>query len=146
MIATAIDIRLIGEQAELEQSYKLRRDIFMDEQSVTEEEEFDGLDDTCTHYLAKVAGIVAGTVRLREISIDEIKIERLCVAKDYRGHGVGRQIMKKILKDIQDKNIKTVLLSGQTHALGFYQSFGFKPYGDEFMDARIPHRNFKLEL
>lgn len=146
MVATAVDVHLISEEADLEKSFQLRRDVFINEQAVTEDEEFDELDNTCTHYLAKIAGIVAGTIRLRTLETGEKKIERLCVAKNYRGHGVGRQIMQKVLKDVKDSNTKTVLLNGQTHAVGFYQSFGFKPYGDEFMDSRIPHRSLKLEL
>jgi len=149
MVSNAITVEVIDSKEDLEKAYQLRHDVFIDEQSVTKEEEYDGLDDECTHYLAKVAGMVAGTVRLRPLKKSEdgdIKIERLCVSKNFRGHNVGRNIMEKILQDIREKGLKTVLLYGQTHALGFYQSFGFKPYGDEFMDARIPHRKLKLEL
>tara|TARA_R110000868_G_scaffold218576_2_gene469132 strand:- start:62702 stop:63142 length:441 start_codon:yes stop_codon:yes gene_type:complete len=146
MLATAIVVNTITEKSDIEKAFQLRRDVFMGEQGVTEEEEFDGLDNTCTHYLASVAGTVAGTVRLRTLEDGVQKIERLCVSKNYRGHGVGRKIMEKLLMDMKNNGTHTVHLYGQTHAVGFYQSFGFKAYGDEFMDARIPHRKLKLEL
>lgn len=147
MAKTAIDVHVIKTEEEIKHAFNLRRDVFMGEQGVTEDEEFDGLDDgdNCTHYLAKVAGMSAGTVRLYKKQ-NSLKLQRLCVAKNYRGFGVGRKIVEKVIADAKKNGIQTIELEAQTHAIGFYQSFGFKAYGDEFMDARIPHRKMKLEL
>lgn len=149
MNSAAIDVHIIENQQELETAFDIRRQVFMGEQGISEAEEFDGLDEKSTHYIANIAGTAAGSVRVRPLKKNEggdVKIERLCVLKDYRGFGVGRKMMERILKDIKANGHKTVLLYGQTHAVGFYQSFGFKPFGDEFLDARIPHRRLKLEL
>lgn len=149
MANTAIDIHVIENKSELQQAFDLRTQVFVGEQNVTEAEEFDGLDDDCVHYLAKVAGVVAGTLRIRPLKNHEegdVKIERICVSQAFRGHGVGRKIVEKVLKDLKSQGHQNVILYGQTHALGFYQSFGFKPYGDEFLDARIQHRKLKLQF
>jgi predicted GNAT family N-acyltransferase len=149
MVKTAIDVHVIESEDELKQAFDIRTQVFVGEQSVTEAEEFDGLDNDCTHYIAKVANVVAGTLRIRPLKNHEegdVKIERICVAQAFRGHGVGRKIVEKVLNDLKNQGYKNIVLYGQTHALGFYQSFGFKPYGDEFLDARIPHRKLKLQF
>lgn len=149
MVSTAIQVQVINNDEALAQAFQIRREVFIAEQNITEEEEFDGLDDESTHYLAKIAGVTAGTCRVRPLKDHpegDVKIERISILKNYRGHGVGRKIVEKVLADIQKQGYKTVVLYGQSHATGFYQSFGFKAFGDEFMDARIPHRKMKIEL
>lgn len=149
MVKTAIDVHVIENNEELKQAYEIRTEVFVGEQGVTQDEEFDGLDDACTQYIAKVAGVTAGTARVRILKNSdegEVKLERISVLKNFRSYGVGRKIVERILHDLKGQGYKHVVLYGQTHALGFYQSFGFKPFGDEFMDARIPHRKLKLDL
>lgn len=145
MINNAIDVRIIENELDLEKAFDIRRQVFMGEQAVTEAEEFDGKDKGATHYLASVAGITAGTVRI----INHGKtwdLQRLSILSEYRGFGVGRKIVERIISDARKENVKEIHLEAQTHALGFYQSFGFQPHGDEFLDARIPHRKMTLKL
>ena len=65
---------------------------------------------------------------------------------DYQGQGLGEQIMKRILSDLKLSAVASAKLSAQTYAIPFYEKLGFVVYGDEYMDAGIPHKDMKLFL
>jgi len=124
----------------------VRREVFIDEQGVSAPEEVDGLDDACIHLLAMQGDAVIGAARIRPL--DGIaKIQRVCVRKDRRGTGAGAAIMRFAIDFARrDGRFGTVVLGAQTHALDFYRKFGFTEYGEEYLDAGIPHRDMTLSL
>ncbi len=118
----------------------IRRKVFIDEQHVSEEEEMDGLDDRADQYLVHVDGRPAATARVRYPDGTKGKVERVAVLREFRGLGLGQKIMEKIIEDISDRHgIKEILLAAQTRVTGFYEKLGFTAYGEEFLDANIPH-------
>lgn len=121
----------------------VRRVVFMQEQGVPAELEWDEDDAVSRHFLAEDdAGHPIGTARL----LPDGHIGRMAVLEFWRRHGVGTALMRHVLSAARTAGHGTVELAAQTHALGFYTRFGFESWSDEFMDAGIPHRNMRLVL
>ncbi len=119
----------------------VRTPVFIVEQNVSEEEEWDGLDDQCVHVLAYATDtdgeeIPVGTARL----LLDGKIGRMAVLKQYRGHGIGGKLLTMLMDEARARGHNEVTLAAQIHAIPFYEQFGFAAHGEEFMDANIPHR------
>ena len=113
----------------------IRCEVFVGEQNVPEELEIDGLDGEAKHVLTFVDGVPIGTGR---ILIDG-HIGRVAVLKNYRGHGIGKLIMKELIKWAQDMILEKVWLSSQWHAHSFYLDFGFVCVGEIYRAAGIDH-------
>jgi len=121
----------------------VRTSVFVREQSVTEREEWDGLDAECAHVVAETRehGVI-GTGRLHPSG----KIGRMAVLADWRGLGVGAAILRRLLEEAAGHRLESVYLHAQVAVLGFYARFGFVAEGDEFEEAEIPHRLMRLRL
>jgi predicted GNAT family N-acyltransferase len=123
----------------------IRMQVFVLEQGVAESEEWDGLDEGAEHFLLTDAAPV-GTARLRYVD-GKAKIERVAVLPSHRGKGAGSALMQCVLEHIRAQaKVSTVVLSGQTQAMRFYESLGFKSAGGEYMEAGIPHYRMELAL
>ncbi|SEM49955.1 GNAT family N-acetyltransferase [Halomonas caseinilytica] len=121
----------------------IRRRVFIDEQAVPPEEEWDGRDAECRHFLAlDDTGKALGTARL----LPDGHIGRVAVLQDARGLGVGLALMKAAIASAQRRGDTSVALAAQIQALPFYERLGFQAHGDTFLDAGIPHRNMTLFL
>jgi predicted GNAT family N-acyltransferase len=122
---------------------QIRKIVFVDEQRVPEELEWDGSDEHCLHVLAETAaGGAVGTGRL----LADGHIGRMAVMKGWRGRGVGGALLAELIAAAREARHSMVELSAQTHAIGFYRRFGFEVVGDEYLDAGIPHRMMRLAL
>ena len=131
---------------EIQQCLDIRFTVFVEGQHVPIHEELDGKDTASDHYLLFYSGYPSGVARVRYLE-DYAKIERVAILDEYQGRGFGREIMRLILSDLQQQTlIKQVKLSSQTYAIPFYEKLGFVVYGDEYMDAGIPHKDMKLFL
>jgi len=121
----------------------VRTTVFVKEQSVAENEEWDGLDPECVHVIAEHPdeGVI-GTGRLHPSG----KIGRMAVLAAWRGHGIGAAILRHLLDEAGRQGLQAVYLHGQVHVLGFYARFGFISEGPEFDEAGIPHRLMRLRF
>ncbi|MCG8545899.1 MAG: GNAT family N-acetyltransferase [Alphaproteobacteria bacterium] len=141
-----MDIRFVEDEQDIRECLRLRRIVFIEEQGVSEAEEVDGRDPESRHVLVRDGRAPIAAARVRFLD-DVAKIERVCVLSAHRGKGLGAQIMKFILAEMAaDPRIETVRLGAQTHALAFYQRLGFVAFGDEYLDAGIPHRDMKIDF
>jgi predicted GNAT family N-acyltransferase len=113
--------------------------VFQEEQGVSAELEFDGLDASATHFLAYINGQAVGTARIREIDADTFKIERLAVLPDYRKQGIGKLLMKSALSVIAQRGKFLVIVHAQIYIAPLYQQLGFAIVGEKFKEAGIPH-------
>ena len=121
----------------------VRETVFIHEQAVPEELEWDGLDPQCAHVLAwNDQGDAIGTARMQPNGT----IGRMAVLKDWRGLGAGRALLEALLDCAVRQELTRVTLSAQTHAIGFYERAGFHVVGELFTDAGIPHRKMVKEL
>jgi predicted GNAT family N-acyltransferase len=120
----------------------IRTVVFLEEQHVPEELEWDDEDKVCVHVLAKVNDEYIATGRL----LDSGQIGRMAVLKPYRKKGVGSAMLKKILFIAELNNMNSVFLNAQVDAVDFYKKFGFIEEGDVFDDAGIPHLKMTKQL
>jgi predicted GNAT family N-acyltransferase len=121
----------------------LREQVFVIEQSVPRELEWDGQDEASSHFLAlNEAGQPLGCARLLPTG----QIGRMAVLQEQRGHGLGMRLLIEAIEHAKRLGFTRVTLHAQTHAAGFYRKAGFLPFGDEFMEAGIPHQEMALEL
>ena len=121
----------------------IRTTVFVEEQSVPAELEWDGIDGQCLHVLAaSAAGAAIGTGRL----LPDGHIGRMAVLKDWRGCGVGGRILTELVTAARERQHAVVELSAQTHALAFYRRHGFEVVSGEYLEAGIPHRAMRLSL
>lgn len=121
---------------------EIRRVVFIEEQSVPQEEEWDGRDEQCSHFIAYLEDQPVGTARL----LPDGHIGRVAVLDSARGAGIGYQLMEAAIQAAREAGHPHVALSAQLHALAFYQRLGFVAHGGTFMDAGIPHREMLLTL
>ena len=136
----------IVNSADKKKAFEIRDLVFCKEQKVSKKIEFDGLDQFCDHYLAKINEVPIGTARVREQIRGTFKIERMAVLKRYRKKGVGKAIIKKILKHYLNRNnINKLILNSQIEAKDFYKKFGFVEVGKEFVEANIKHKKMIYE-
>ena len=123
----------------------IRRAVFVVEQHVPEDAEWDGFDAVSRHVLALADGVPPvpiGTGRL----LPDGHIGRMAVLKSWRGRGVGRALLAALLALARQLQFEKVVLHAQTHAIPFYEKQGFTAHGPEFMEAGIAHRVMRLTL
>ena len=121
----------------------VRKTVFIEEQQVPVELEWDDEDDLAWHWLAEnSAGDAIGTVRL----LRSHQIGRMAVLANYRNQGIGKQLLQAAIEQAIANDWFDVYLHAQTHAIDFYARAGFVAEGPEFMDAGIPHRTMRKIL
>lgn len=136
----------IGKTEDLTECHALRVEVFVVEQGVSQEEEFDDLDGVSEHFIARDEGKPVGTARVFELGHIG-KIGRVCVAKSHRGTGLGAAIIEVCLAELKSRvGITEVKLGAQNYAMDFYARFGFEVVGEEYMDGGIPHHDMVLVL
>lgn len=123
--------------SDAEQLKPLRLQVFVAEQGVPEDEEFDADDPRSQHFMARDAeGTVVGVARLTP----DGRIGRMAVDAEWRGRGVGSALLQSAIDAAAARGLSEVRLSAQTHALEFYARHGFEASGEVFDDCGIPHR------
>ena len=142
MKGSSLEIREGSWEALGAEASEIRRAVFIEEQRVPLEEEWDGRDPACRHFLALLEGRPVGTARL----LPDAHIGRVAVLARARGSGIGAALMAAAIEAARRDGHPAVELAAQTHALAFYARLGFTPFGDEFIDAGILHRNMRLPL
>lgn len=121
----------------------LREKVFIEEQRVPRELEWDEWDARSDHAVAcDGTGRAIGTARLSP----DGRIGRMAVLREWRRRGVGTALMKAMLDQARGRSLSRVTLHAQIHAAGFYRRFGFSEWGGKFLEAGIPHVEMRLEL
>lgn len=129
----------------------LRREVFIEEQGVSEAEEWDGRDATAWHLCVEDAqGQCVGTGRLLDEGTTAAgrgaRIGRMAVRKAWRGHGVGAMLMHQFLRWSAELGFAQLVLDAQVHAIDFYQKFDFVVVSEIFLDAGIEHKKMRRDL
>ena len=124
---------------------EIRRVVFIEGQEVPEHEERDGKDADALHLIAFHDDTPVGTARLL-LQGDTGKIGRVAVLDVARGLGLGKALMEMAADVLREEGATNATLAAQDHAIGFYEALGYVAFGEEFMDAGIPHRNMSKRL
>lgn len=126
---------------ELETAFYIRKEVFVSEQGVSLEDEFDQYDQLnngCDHILVYYNGEPVGTGRVRVVE-GVGKLERICILKQYRKYGLGKVIIEALERIVEKRGVSSVKLHGQVQAQGFYHKLGYDVSSDAFMEDGIPH-------
>ena len=124
------------------EGFRLRREVFIVEQDVPADMEFDADDLTAFHFVAIVSGEVCGTLRVIHAE-DCVKIGRVVVSLPWRGKGVMSAMIRQAMDAHKDVRDNRFYLTAQSDKTAMYERFGFKSYGDEFFEVGIPHYAMK---
>jgi len=131
-----IIVKKISTTDDLQQAFRIRDTVFVKEQGCPADLEHEH-DDTATHFLAIIGGLPAGAARWRRTA-QGYKLERVAVLKAYRGKGIASALIEAVLADLP-ANAEMIYLHAQTGAATLYERHGFRPTGEPFAEAGIPH-------
>nr|WP_117190694.1 GNAT family N-acetyltransferase [Rhizobium terrae] len=124
------------------EAFRLRREVFIIEQNVPPEEEFDADDLSAYHVVAIKSGDVCGTLRVI-LAKDYVKIGRVVTGIAWRGQGVASAMLRHAMEEHKNVRDGRFHLAAQSDKMALYERFGFKAYDGEFLDVGIPHFNMK---
>ncbi|MCP4234854.1 MAG: GNAT family N-acetyltransferase [Aestuariibacter sp.] len=126
---------------DLEALRAIREAVFIVEQKVPKDLEWDGLDGEAIHALAvDQSGQPVGTARL----LPSGQIGRMAVMKPWRSRGTGRALLTSLLNAAKAANMTGIYLNAQKEAIQFYEKQGFQVTGPEFYEANIPHQKMEI--
>lgn len=121
-------------QKEITDHFYVRGMVFVVEQKIDYEIEFDGLDGECILFTAYIDNLPVGAARLYKN-----KVGRVATLKAYRQQGVASAIMKEIENFALNHQVKELILHAQLYVKDFYHKRGYLPIGDIFQEADIDH-------
>jgi len=141
----SITVKKANNEIEMRRVFEIREEVFVKEQHVAPEDEYDGYEKDSNHFLAMLDDNAVGAARWR-LTEKGVKLERFAVLKPARGKGVGKALVEAVLKDIQENPAtkgKLVYMHAQLSAIPLYEKFGFLKVGGLFTECDIQH--YKME-
>lgn len=136
-------VRKVVSKEDFDAIFKVRKIVFVQEQQVSEEEEYDEFETTSTHLMAEIKGECVGTMRFRTTE-KGVKFERFAVLKTFRNQKIGKALLLQALQLVSAD--AEVYLHAQIQVVGFYSNFGFQEEGALFYEAGISHKKMKRFL
>jgi len=135
----SIIFKLVEDGSELDGAFHVRRAVFVEEQGVDEDIEYDGLDNEALQMVVKQDDEIIGTARVRFLGEDKAKIERMAVLQSFRRRGIGSGMMSFLASELKVRRISHVVLHAQYIAIPFYEACGYSSMGSPFWEAGIKH-------
>ncbi len=120
----------------------IRQTVFIEEQGISADIEFDGKDTESIHAIISQDGKAFGVGRI----LKDGHIGRIAILKEHRAKGFGSKIVLSLIEEAKNKSYNRVYLGSQKHALDFYTKLGFKAFDDEYIVAGISHQSMELIL
>ncbi len=147
--ANNFSIQVVDWQNYQETLRSIRTRVFIEEQNVPVELEWDGLDEQAVHILALMTEsqqtTATGCARIL-FSGQQAHIGRMAVLSHCRGQGIGSQMLQACIAHCRHNHMEKIILNAQVYVLSFYLKAGFSISSDEFSDAGIAHREMTLNL
>ena len=138
---------IAGNDEWLQAAFRIREKVFVDEQNVPADEEYDEFETTARHFLAFADETPCGTARWRHTG-NGIKLERFAVLAQFRGQKAGSALVQAVLDDIRAQPGtagRQLYLHAQLTAMPLYRKFGFRPVGEMFLECDIRHYKMILD-
>lgn len=137
--ARVLNVQIATTERQKQDAFAIRQQVFVVEQQISPEEEFDEYDPAAMHVVLydNVVPVAAG--RTRTVDRETGKIERICVLASHRQKGAGRLIVEALEQAAMKQGLHKAKLHAQTQAEGFYQKLGYHTVSDVFIEADIPH-------
>ena len=135
-----LTIKLVENEAEMEEALGVRFRVFVSEQNVPMDEELDEIDSSATHAIAihNGQGVATGRVFYRDDD-SAARIGRMAVDTSWRRHGVGRRLLTFLEQEATKRGVSTYILNAQVYVKDFYAANGYQERGEEFLEAGIVH-------
>jgi len=152
-----VGVRRVTTDDERADAVAVRHAVFVEEQGVPEDIEYDGRDDEAIHFVAyrddrkggdgeSEDANPVGAARLRAVDDSTAKVERVAVRADARGEGWGRRLMAELEATAAERGVETLVLHSQTHVEDFYLQLGYETVSEVFEEADIPHVEMEKSL
>ena len=128
-------------------AHALRREVFVDEQGFALADDLDERDKTSLHVLGVSedgSPVCCARVFWQEPGV--LHVGRVCVRRALRGKGVGSSLMKEIARKARQMGARRLELGAQCGKEGFYETLGFVPFGQRFLDADAWHIGMGRDL
>ncbi len=131
----SVEVRVADWHRDNRDIRRIREAVFIAEQSIPAELEWDEDDLSAVHFLAVEGDYAVGTARL----LADGEIGRVSVLKDWRGLRVGDKLLQAVIAHANSLGLREQKLSAQVHATAFYEHHGFRVVSGEFLEAGLPH-------
>ena len=141
-----LSYKLVTSDGDLKEAFGVRKKVFVEEQGISEDIEFDGCDSDALHMVVKDGERVIGTARVQFLTPSQAKIERMAVLKPFRRRGIGSEIISFLNEELRNRRVEQVVLHAQYSVVDFYKSCGFEESGSPFWEAGIKHIKMQRRL
>lgn len=141
-----LNYKLVESGKELAEAFKVRKEVFVEEQGISEDIELDNHDSEALHIVVKDGKRVIGTARVLFPAPSVAKIERMAILRPFRRKGIGSRIISFLNTELKNRQIRKVVLHAQYSSVAFYKSCGFVESGMPFNEAGIRHLRMEREL
>jgi len=138
--------KLVANDRELEEAFEVRRQVFVDEQGISDDLVFDGHDREALHMVVKDGERVIGTARVLFLADHQAKLERMAVLNPLRHKGIGKGIVSFLNEELRNRQLEQIVLHAQYGVVTFYKSCGFEELGMPFWEAGIKHIKMQKRL
>lgn len=142
MSENGIKIRIADWHTDKDSLSLIRRQVFIEEQNVPEELEWDEFDESSIHFLATHDDQLIACARLKP----DGQIGRMAVLATHRSQGTGSKLLRFVIQEAGKQKLNNVYLHAQESAISFYEKHGFIAVGDIFYEANIPHREMLRKM
>lgn len=123
---------------DVSEAFAIREEVFVEEQKCPRQEEYDEFDSSALHLVVYVGEEPAATGRIWHDG-KSFRIGRLAVRKKFRGQKLGDLAIRLLLNKAFNSGAERVNINAQVYIMPLYEKFGFKAYGEEFLEAGLPH-------
>ena len=144
--AKDVQVKVAQTEQEMEGARAVRRRVFIEEQGVPAEEEYDEHDGAAVHVVAVHDGAVIGTGRVFAQERGEARIGRMAVDLLWRRARVGSRLLTALEQEARRLGLGRAVLHAQKYVHAFYLGHGYAPEGPTFMEAGIEHVTMKKLL
>ena len=143
-----LKIKLVETSEEKEKAFSIREQVFIHEQHIDREDEYDQFEEASYHFLGLIDGEAVSTCRWRKTT-EGIKLERFATLSQFRGKGVAGKLLQAAISHATDhfypEKVK-LYLNAQVTAIPLYAKFNFKEEGPRFLECDIEHQKMFREM
>ena len=138
--------KLVTDGVKLQEALKVRRQVFVREQGISEDLVFDGHDREALHMVVKDGERVIGSARVQFLTDNQAKLERMAILERYRRKGIGKEMLLFLDTVWKDKQMQQVIIHAQLEVVSFYKLCGFDELGLPFQEAGIKHIKMRKQV
>jgi len=142
-------IKQVLSSAELEKCLEIRKKVFIEEKNVPpeiENDKFDCICEECEHFIVYYGNSPVGTVRMRFIDENTVKLQRFCFIKEYRGLGLGSKTVDFIESRYKSLGKSKIVIEAKYSVSPFYEKCGYRKVSDIFLEVGVEHVNMEKDI